>query len=73
MSRPWHFVQHDAQEGLHHMKSYQDFKDPFKVTDKQTDQIDQPIDEPMDGQKKPIEIHGYIFKKNTGETKSQNL
>ena len=56
------------------MKSYQDFKGPFKVTDKQTDQqIDQPIDGPMDGQKKPIEIHGYIFKKNTGETKSQNL
>ena len=45
MSMPWHFVQHDAQEGLHHMKSYQDFKGPFKVTDKQTDQqIDQPID-----------------------------
>ena len=78
MSRPWHFVQHDAQEGLHQMKSYQGFKGPFKVTNKQTDQqtdkqMDQPTDGPMERQKNPIEIHGHIFKKNTGETKSQKL
>ena len=42
--------------------------------DQQTDrQMDQPIDGPMDGQKNPKKIHGHIFKKNTGETKSQNL
>ena len=50
----------------------------FALTDQQTDgptdrPTDGPIDGPMDGQKNPKEINGHIFKKNTGETKSQNL
>ena len=43
-------------------------------TDGPTDRpTDGPIDGPIDGQKNPKEINGHIFKKNTGEAKSQNL